>query len=285
MRLTLSRTAHLARSGGVCSRSPRSSPPPRRSPRRKERAVPVNLLEPNAGLMVWTLVVFIGLIFVLKQFAFKPLFAAVEERERALDEAIEGAKRDREAAAAAAGRAQGAAGRRARPGAAAHRRRPCRRPRRCAPTCSSDTRQQQAEMLEQARRDIEGETAKAIAELRREAVDLAIAGAGKVIEQNLDTAGNRRIVEQFLVPRSTAPKGRSGMSVQGSTTGRNYAEALLTLATKAGDPAGWGEMLRQIADAIESRRDGAARARVAAHPGRGQDRRSSRRRSAIACRT
>lgn len=42
------------------------------------------------------------------------------------------------------------------------------------------------------------------------------------------------------------------MSVQGSTTGRNYAEALLTLATKADDAAGWGVMLRQIADAIES---------------------------------
>ncbi len=58
-----------------------------------------NLLEPNAGLMVWTLVVFIGLMWVLKRYAFKPLFAAVEERERALAEAIDGARRDREASA------------------------------------------------------------------------------------------------------------------------------------------------------------------------------------------
>jgi F-type H+-transporting ATPase subunit delta len=42
------------------------------------------------------------------------------------------------------------------------------------------------------------------------------------------------------------------MSVSGSTTGRNYADALLTLATRAGDPAGWGAIVRQIADAIES---------------------------------
>lgn len=39
---------------------------------------------------------------------------------------------------------------------------------------------------------------------------------------------------------------------QGSTTGRNYAEALLTLARKAGDPEGWGGLVRQIADAIDS---------------------------------
>lgn len=42
------------------------------------------------------------------------------------------------------------------------------------------------------------------------------------------------------------------MSVQGSTTGRNYAEALLTLAKKANDAEGWGGLVRQIADAIES---------------------------------
>jgi F-type H+-transporting ATPase subunit b len=39
---------------------------------------------------------------------------------------------------------------------------------------------------------------KAIAELRREAVDLAIAGASKVVEQNLDSDKNRKLVESFL---------------------------------------------------------------------------------------
>jgi F-type H+-transporting ATPase subunit delta len=33
---------------------------------------------------------------------------------------------------------------------------------------------------------------------------------------------------------------------------RNYAETLLALANKAEDPAGWGTMLRQVADAIDS---------------------------------
>lgn len=42
------------------------------------------------------------------------------------------------------------------------------------------------------------------------------------------------------------------MSGQGSAAGRNYAEALLTLSKKAGDPDGWGAILRQIADAINA---------------------------------
>ena len=57
---------------------------------------------------------------------------------------------------------------------------------------------QQAELLERARRDIDAEKAKAIDELRREAIDLALAGAGKVIEKNLDDAQNRKLVESYL---------------------------------------------------------------------------------------
>lgn len=166
---------------------------------------PVNLLEPNAGLMVWTVVIFVGLLFVLKTFAFKPIFAAVEAREQALADAIEGAKRDREAAAAllseqkaqldaARGQAQQiiADGR-----AVADKMRA---------DILEEARKQQTEMMEKARRDIEAETVKAVAELRREAIDLAIAGASKVIDQNLDSDGNRKIVEQFLA--SLAPTGR-----------------------------------------------------------------------------
>lgn len=40
--------------------------------------------------------------------------------------------------------------------------------------------------------------------------------------------------------------------VQGESVARNYAEALLTLARKAEDAAGWGVMLRQVASAIRS---------------------------------
>jgi F-type H+-transporting ATPase subunit delta len=38
--------------------------------------------------------------------------------------------------------------------------------------------------------------------------------------------------------------------VQGESVARNYAEALLALARKANDPAGWGTMIRQVADAV-----------------------------------
>ena len=39
---------------------------------------------------------------------------------------------------------------------------------------------------------------------------------------------------------------------ESATVPRNYAEALLALARKAEDPAGWGSMLRQVSSAIQT---------------------------------
>ena len=158
---------------------------------------PVNLLAPNPGLMVWTLVIFIILMFVLSKHAFKPLFAAVEAREKALEDAIAGAARDREEAAQllAQQRAQLEAARTEAQTIIADSRATAERMRG---DLIAQTKQQQEEMIEQARRAIESEKTAAIETLRREAIDLAIAGASRVIEQNLDSEGNRQIVESFL---------------------------------------------------------------------------------------
>ena len=43
-----------------------------------------NLLDPNYGLMAWTLLVFVGLFLILKFFAFGPILKSVEAREQAL---------------------------------------------------------------------------------------------------------------------------------------------------------------------------------------------------------
>ena len=159
------------------------------------------LLSPHGGLMFWTLIIFLILFFVLSRYAFKPITAAVAAREKALEEAIAGAKSDREEAARvlAEHRAQLEAARGEAQKLIVEGRQVGEKVRA---DMIEETRAQQREMLERARREIESEKVRAIAELRREAVDLAIAGASKVIEKNLDDTSNRRIVESFL---STIP--------------------------------------------------------------------------------
>ena len=161
------------------------------------------LLTPHGGLMFWTLVIFVILFFVLAKAAFPKILGAVEARERALAEAIEGAKRDREESAKllAEQKAQLDAARAETLKLIADGRATAEK---IKGEMLEQTRIQQQEMLERARQDVARERDKAIADLRREAVDLAIAGASKVIERNLDDDANRKLVESFL---SSVPVG------------------------------------------------------------------------------
>ncbi|HEX8944550.1 MAG TPA: F0F1 ATP synthase subunit B [Gemmatimonadaceae bacterium] len=154
-------------------------------------------MKPDTGLMVWTLVIFVLLMFVLSRYAFGPITAAVEAREKALEDAIEGAKRDRDAAAkllqehqAAIDAARGEAQKIIAEGRAVGE--------KLRTDMIEQTRKEQQDMLERARREIDNEKDKAIMQLRREAVDLALAGASKVIEQNLESQKNRQLVESYL---------------------------------------------------------------------------------------
>ena len=172
-----------------------------------EHAAGGGLMSLQLNLMFWTLLIFVILYIILSKFAFGPITAAVEAREKALEEAIEAAKRDREQAAkllqehqaqidAARGEAQKiiadgrAVGEKLRADMIEH------------------TRKEQQDMLERARREIESERDRAIAQLRKEAVDLALAGASKVIEQNLESQKNRQLVESYLASIGTLETSR-----------------------------------------------------------------------------
>ncbi|MDB4874689.1 MAG: synthase subunit b [Gemmatimonadetes bacterium] len=154
-------------------------------------------MRPDTGLMVWTLIIFVILLFVLSRYAFGPLTRAVQARERSLQEAIDAANADRAAAAALLAEHQAAI-----EAARTDAQKLIAEGRAVAEKMRADllehTRKEQQDMLERARRDIEAEKDKAIAQLRKEAVDLALAGASKVIEQNLDSAKNRQLVESYL---------------------------------------------------------------------------------------
>lgn len=156
-----------------------------------------NLLDPNYGVMAWTLFIFVGLFVILKFFAFGPILKSVEAREQALEDAINAAKRDREEAARllAEHRAALAASRGEAQKIIADARVAADRVRA---ELVEQAHAEQASMLARARQEIESEKTRAIAELRREAVDLAIAGASRVIEKNLDQDSNRKLVESFL---------------------------------------------------------------------------------------
>jgi F-type H+-transporting ATPase subunit b len=170
-----------------------------------EAAPSQGLMSIQVNLMFWTLVIFGILFWILKKYAYPVMLDAVEAREKALSDALEGAKKDRDEAARilAEHRAKIESARDEAQKFIADARVLSEKSRA---DLLEHTRKEQQEMLERARRDIAGERDKAIAQLRREAVELAIAGASKVVEQNLDSDKNRQLVESFLA--SLSPEKR-----------------------------------------------------------------------------
>jgi F-type H+-transporting ATPase subunit b len=152
--------------------------------------------------MFWTLLIFAVLFLLLRKMAWGPILQAVNDRERALTDAIAAAERDRDESKKLLAEQRAAI-----EAARNEAQRYIAEGRATAESMRGEmleqTRQQQAELLDRARKEIENEKVKAIDELRREAVDLALAGAGKLIGERLDTAGDRKIVEAYIASLGT----------------------------------------------------------------------------------
>ncbi len=55
----------------------------------------MDLVTPAIGLVFWTTLVFLLVLFMLNRFAWKPILGAVKERERSIDEALRAAEKAR----------------------------------------------------------------------------------------------------------------------------------------------------------------------------------------------
>ena len=159
----------------------------------------------NPGLIIWTLVVFGILLVLLWRFAFPSIVKSVEERERRIQKQLE----DAEKANAEAQRLleehkkQIAAARNEAQDILAKAKTISQKERE---TLLAKAREEYDALLNRARKDIDAEKEKAIQALRREAVDLSIAAASRVIEANLDTDANRKLVSDFLESLGKAEK-------------------------------------------------------------------------------
>lgn len=56
----------------------------------------MGLVTPALGLVFWTTLAFLTVLFLLKKLAWKPILEAIKEREKTIGEAIESAKRAQE---------------------------------------------------------------------------------------------------------------------------------------------------------------------------------------------
>src|SRR5687767_12265332 len=155
------------------------------------------LVSPGIGLMIWTLLVFGLTMLLLWKLAFPRIGAALDRRQQAIEESIDAAERTREEADKLLSEY------RERLTAARHqadeivaRARKAGEQQEADAVASGKTRRE--ELLQQARKDIETETRRAIQEIRAEVADLTILATEKVTRKTLTAEDQRRLVAEAV---------------------------------------------------------------------------------------
>lgn len=151
----------------------------------------------NLGNAVWTLGIFIIVVVVLGKFAWGPILGLLQERESFIHKALSDAKHDRDEAEARlkeyAAKLQSAHAEAATIVEDA---------RRDAERLREEIRQRAKsdadKLVANAERQIELQTNKALEQIRREAVDLSVMLASKIIQRNLTKADNEKLIDEAL---------------------------------------------------------------------------------------
>jgi F-type H+-transporting ATPase subunit b len=154
-------------------------------------------LEVRPGLIFWTLVTFFCALYVLSRVAWRPILKRVEEREKTLQGALDAAKHERMEAEKLLGE-QKAAIASARREAAEMVRKNAEDVDRLRADLLAKARAQAEELKADAKRSIEDEKVKAVAEVKGIAADLAVQIAEKLLGEHLDAEKQRKLAQQYL---------------------------------------------------------------------------------------
>ena len=164
------------------------------------------LFDINVGLSIWTIVIFLAVLAVLWRFAFGPILAAVNAREESINQALEEA-RTRQAAAERLlqeHKEQLADARRQAQEIVAEGREAAGRLQK---ELEGKAREESEAILTRARAEIEREKDAAVDAVRREAVDLALAAASKLLHEKLDGEQDRKLVMDYVDGLSAKSSG------------------------------------------------------------------------------
>lgn len=155
------------------------------------------LVSPGLGLMIWTLVLFLFTMWVLRKFAFPKIQEALDRRAKTIAESIDAAERQRRESDELLAEYRGrlAEAREQADDIMA-------RARKAAETAEAEAtaagREKREELVAQAKRDIEAETRRSLEQIRGEVADLTVLATEKVTRKSLTGEDQKRLVEEAL---------------------------------------------------------------------------------------
>lgn len=153
------------------------------------------LVQANPGLYIWAIVTFLLLLWAFNRLAWKPLKATLEAREQSIEKALADAQKARAELEQVH----------------AESRRMLEEARQQAAAILSDTRADAGRLREELRtkaqteaqgivsnaeKRIAQETARALQQIRSEAVEISVALASKLLQRNVSAQDHDRLIEE-----------------------------------------------------------------------------------------
>jgi F-type H+-transporting ATPase subunit b len=155
------------------------------------------LVSPGLGLMIWTLVLFLFTMWVLKRTALPKIGEALEKRANAVRENIEASERQR-AEADEILKEYRARRKEAREQADDISARARKSADNAVAEATAEGKAKREELVTAARKDIEAETRRSLDSIRREVADLTVLATEKVTKKSLTDEDHQKLIEEAL---------------------------------------------------------------------------------------
>jgi F-type H+-transporting ATPase subunit b len=155
------------------------------------------LIRPDPGLYIWTIVTFLALVTLLARFAWRPLLQALDRRQAQIKQSLD----DAHQAKLELERLQQESAqiiRQARVEAESIVANSRAYAEKLKDEIKAKARADAEVIVQNAERQIQTETRRALEQIRVEAADLSVMIASKLIQRNLTKEDNARLIEQAL---------------------------------------------------------------------------------------
>ena len=166
------------------------------------------LMNPDTGLMVWTVVVFALLVMTVGRFAWKPLLKALADREASIRRAIADAESARKSAEELKVQyEQGLVEAQAK--AQATLAQALKDAQLIRDRMLSEAQSEAQRLADQSKKQLEEEKARLVRELRQEVVNLSVRAAEKLIQHSMTPQVQSEILGKFFKELDQAPRETS----------------------------------------------------------------------------
>lgn len=158
----------------------------------------MDLITPSIGLLFWTTLAFVILLFLLKKFAWKPILGALDEREKSISEALNAAEQAREDMAQLSANNE-----RLIQEAKEEQSRILKEAQATANTVIAEAKEQATvevtKIKDKATASIEAEKNAAMAEIKSLTAQISISVAEKILREELkDQSAHEQLIDKYI---------------------------------------------------------------------------------------